>query len=762
MIGNTHFDPVWLWKWDEAMSSITATFRSALDRMKAYPDFKYSFSTPPVFEWIKKTSPDMFEEIRARVAEGRWELAEGWWLQPDCYAPSGESLVRQGLYGQRYLMENFGQYARSVFNIDSFGHSPMMPQILQKCRIPYYVFCRPERRHITLEQPLFRWRSPDGSCVLTYRDDGPYNPNTALAIEKAGALPYDTMLVYGVTDHGGAPTIRSIEEIRSSDRAVFSTVKEFFAEQDTDYTVDLELLSGDFGMYADQTEIKSLNRKAEYAILNAERASVIAERYDSEALRKCWQDVLFNQFHDILGGACIKQAYFDARNLYGRAIATADELMHYNLLRVTNQIEMPGKNPDNPWNIVVWNLNATEYRGYIEAEVQWMHEFPWYDGGIRLEDAERNTYECQIIRERSVVPRFRSRFLFKATVPPMGYRAFKVIKTEEAVVPQTQNDLYTLETERYTFTLAENGGIASVYDKREQRTVKSGLLSPACFVDDGDTWAFNIRGYGAELESFRPVSIELIEKGSHRTTVKATYAFRDSKLEMYYTVYDKESYLDVRYRVMWNEKHTVLKLMTDLEQSEHTASIPYGSVRRAESEAERPMGEWICADGLTFALDHAFAYTVLNRRLGITLLRSPIYGDLRIGEIDLTLDHEIHEQGINEGRVRVSFDEGCIAARMATAFNNPPIVLCESNHGGTLPSSGSYLSYEGEGIELTVLKQAEDTEETVVRGVECLGKQQTLRFTFKGRAYTLEVSPFEIFTVLIDGEDIKRVDMLEG
>ncbi|MEE1047553.1 MAG: alpha-mannosidase, partial [Clostridia bacterium] len=132
MIGNTHFDPVWLWKWDEAMSSITATFRSALKRMEEYPEFKYSFATPPVFEWIKKTSPELFEEIKKRVKEGRWELSEGWWVQPDCYTPSGESLVRQGLYGQRYLKENFGEYSETVFNIDSFGHPPTLPQILDK------------------------------------------------------------------------------------------------------------------------------------------------------------------------------------------------------------------------------------------------------------------------------------------------------------------------------------------------------------------------------------------------------------------------------------------------------------------------------------------------------------------------------------------------------------------------------------------------------------------------------------------------------
>ena len=108
LVGNAHLDPMWQWRWQEGSMEAKATLRSALDRMKEYPDFIYSFCTPPVFEWIKKTDPELFEEICQRVAEGRWDLAEGWWLQPDCYLASGESYIRQGYYGQKYLKENFG------------------------------------------------------------------------------------------------------------------------------------------------------------------------------------------------------------------------------------------------------------------------------------------------------------------------------------------------------------------------------------------------------------------------------------------------------------------------------------------------------------------------------------------------------------------------------------------------------------------------------------------------------------------------------
>lgn len=135
---------------------------------------------------------------------------------------------------------------------------------------------------------------------------------------------------------------------------------------------------------------------------------------------------MFNQFHDILGGASINDAYFDAYNQQGRAISTANEITHYALQGITRKIRMVGSNPENPWNILVWNLNDTDYNGYIEAEVQWLHEFPAYSGGIALEDDEGNRYSCQIILEKSVIQGFRSRFVFKANIPAFGYKPLRL------------------------------------------------------------------------------------------------------------------------------------------------------------------------------------------------------------------------------------------------------------------------------------------------------------------------------------------------
>src|ERR1039458_4304401 len=149
MVGTTHFDPVWLWTWDEAMASIRSTFRSALARIEEEPRLIYSYSCPSVFEWVRQSDPDLFGEIQRRVREGRWNLVEGWWLEPDCNCAAGESYARHGLYGQRYLQRTFGRGTHGGFNTDSFGHNLMLPQILKKSGIDFYVFGRPSDRKST-------------------------------------------------------------------------------------------------------------------------------------------------------------------------------------------------------------------------------------------------------------------------------------------------------------------------------------------------------------------------------------------------------------------------------------------------------------------------------------------------------------------------------------------------------------------------------------------------------------------------------------
>lgn len=761
MIGNTHFDPVWLWKWDESMASIRATFRSALDRMKEDENFIYSFATPPVFEWIKNTDPEMFSEIKERIREGRWELAEGWWVQPDCYGASGESYVRQGLYGQKYLMENFGKYSDGMFQIDSFGHNPQLPQILSKSHIKYYSFVRPEKHHYTLEKPMFWWHGIDGSRILTYRATECYAKTVEDAVKVQPNQEDDLMIVYGVTDHGGAPTKKLIAEIHEREDAVFSSVSDFFQSQEDQCTYHLEgdLLTGDFGPYSNYLKIKQMNRKAEFAVQNAEMSSVIAGRYHKKALESCWHDVLFNQFHDILGGASIKEAYFDAENSLGRAIITANEMMHFNLQNVTKDIKTVGKNPDTIWNLAVWNLNGAPYHDYVETEVQWAHEFDWYDKGIALEDEDGNRYPCQVIAAKAVIPRFRSRFVFKAEIPAAGYKMFKVVQTGEELVKNEVNPNHIITEQLEIRFSEETGCIESVNDRATGEKLADCLIVPVCYYDDGDTWCFNIKEYDKKRIPLVSDKVQVVEAGELRTIIKRTYRYNDSKIDLYYTFYTDTRSFDVSYRVNWNEKHYALKLESLRKENKHIASIPYGKIQRGEVGADVPTSGWVKSDGVSFVTDGIFSYNMREKVLGFTVLRSPIFGDLRLSELDYEEEFDMMSQGISEGKIRVDFTGG--EAKETQNFLNPPVVICESNHDGVLPCENSYYSVAGGSVIIGTVKQCEYDDCDVVRLVETDGKACEAKLTVRNNEYMISMKPFEIKTLKVNEAAVEEIFMTE-
>src|SRR5919202_6369544 len=224
MIGNAHIDPVWLWQWPEGYQEVRATFESALARMDEYPEFVFTSNSILFFAWIEEHDPELFERIRARVAEGRWQVVGGWWLEPDCNIPSGESLVRHALYGQRYLRERFGITATTGANFDSFGHSATIPQLLRKSGMDSYIFLRPGPSERPLPGPLFWWRSQDGSAVAAYRipheyggPPGELGPQIDKALAQLPADEPELMVFYGVGNHGGGPTRDNLDSIRRLD-----------------------------------------------------------------------------------------------------------------------------------------------------------------------------------------------------------------------------------------------------------------------------------------------------------------------------------------------------------------------------------------------------------------------------------------------------------------------------------------------------------------------------------------------------------------
>lgn len=795
MVANTHFDPVWLWRWDEAMSSIRATFRSALDRIRENDEFVYSFSCPPVFEWIRKTEPALFEEIRERVSQRRWHLTEGLWLQPDCNLACGESYIRQVLYGQRYLLQNFGCLSETAFNIDSFGHSAMLPQILSKAGIRYYVLSRPAPDDVPLRDPLFIWRGDDGSSLLAYRCGGDggdiYPTDTAGAIDRLAECldkyPHDLMLVYGVTDHGGAPTRQSILDIRSrgAEGAVFSDTGSFFHAQKREGLPEFrgELQVKYHGVFSDCNEVKKNNRLAEYAALNAEKAAllvslVFGREYPQKELASCWRDILFNQFHDILGGSCIRDAYFDARNLHGRAIQTAAEVTHLSLQSLTARVALRRPEGDRAfWYLVVWNLNPFAEEVPVEAEVQWVWEFDWYQGPITVTDCEGNIIPCQVISEKPSLPGFRSRVVFRAALPALGYRAFLLRRGGEASPETTLSagDRFLRSPSLMVSICGETGGIGSIRDLPTGKEWLRTCSIPLAAEDSGDTWAFNTQSFGA-AQRFQLRRTKVLECGSVRARVMTESALGQSVLRQVFSIYRDGSAVEGAYRVDWREKHKALKLVFDtgIVDPVLTVSGPCCSVARRADGREMPVGGWLDVSdasgaGVTLMWDAVFAYDTDAGAVRATVLRSPIYGDLRMpAGLDEGREFDYIDQGITEGRWRAVKHtqplDRAEAWRQTQAFQNEPVVVDESSHDGDLACERSFLAAEGSGdCIVTAVKKAEDGNAVILRWQNVTPAGTTASFRLDGLPGTGEVKtgPYEIKTVVVSRSGAAETDLLE-
>lgn len=519
MIGNAHLDVVWQWQWQEGLAEAKATFRSALDRMEEYDDFVFTSSAASYYAWVEENEPAMFKEIQSRVKEGRWVLAGGWWIQPDCNMPCGESFVRQGLYGQRYFQEKFGVKARVGYNVDSFGHNGMLPQILKKSGMDYYIFMRPGRPEKGLEKETFRWRSPDGSEVVAFRIPFEYctwpDGIQAHVMRCSGEIRENAgsgMCFYGVGNHGGGPTRKNIDSIHEMDtdpelpRLVLSSPEDYFVG--TAKTAEnLPVIGGDLlhhssGCYSAHRGIKCLNRQAENRLIMAEKFSVMAasflgRSYPTSAYDCGWKDVLFNQFHDILAGTSIEPAYGDAQESYGEALHLAAKGMNMALQAISWNVNIEPEEGMRP--LVVFNPNAFE--GCFEIEM----ESPDLKENMVLLDENDCEIPFQLVQPAASC-NGRCRICFVAKLPSLGWRTYRLAlrqnKTEFPAVDGTDS---TAENRWFSIAFDEKTGYISSFVKKNDGTeyFSGSAAVPTVIRDESDTWAHGVAVFGIKSGSLR-------------------------------------------------------------------------------------------------------------------------------------------------------------------------------------------------------------------------------------------------------------------
>ena len=342
-VGHAHIDMNWMWSWPETVAVTNDTFTMVLKLMEEFPDFCFTQSQASVYEIIREHNPELFEKIKQRVAEGRWEIAACQWVEGDKNLVSGESLTRHLLYTRKYMKEHFGLEPEDVpldWEPDTFGHAHTIPTIVSRGAVTRYYMCRGGADD---KPPVFWWQGPDGSRILVnlehtwYNDHiGPHNTKGLLFFcERAGLE--DWMLVYGVGDHGGGPTRRDLKLCREMDswpifpNFRFATTQKYYEILEA-HGDKLPVLGGELnfeftGCYSSQSLIKKTNRLGENLTEQAETAATLAWRmlgksYPTDKLRQAWIDTIFGHFHDILPGSGVAATREYHSGLFQRTAAT--------------------------------------------------------------------------------------------------------------------------------------------------------------------------------------------------------------------------------------------------------------------------------------------------------------------------------------------------------------------------------------------------------------------------------------------------------
>jgi alpha-mannosidase len=782
MIGNAHIDPVWLWQWPEGFHEVKATFRSALDRMKEFDDFVFVSSSAVFYEWVEKSDPAMFAEIQERVAGGRWRIVGGWWIQPDCNLPGGESFARQALYGQRYFKEKFGVTATVGYNVDSFGHNGMLPQLLKKSGLDYYVFLRPMPHEKGLPGRLFWWEADDGSRVLAFRIPYEYctwgqglENHVRRCLDEIKAPFSATMCFYGVGNHGGGPTRENLESIRrmAADpdfpTLVFSSPEKMFERLLEDHlpipVVHDDLQHHATGCYAAHSGIKRWNRRAENALITAEKFAVIADWIAGQPypadLSRAWKNVLFNQFHDILAGTSLEAAYEDARDMYGEAMSIAGRGLNYAIQAIAWNINIPAQADSTP--IIAFNPHAWPSRVSVELEFGRLKDT---DGLV--DDAGR-PIPLQSVQSEATA-HGRNRLSFMADLPPLGYRTYRIVPDAPGEVEPVLAGSDFMENERFRLEIdAETGTIRRLFDKAEQVEVFAGPAAlPVVLDDPSDTWSHNVFQFKQAIGRFSARNVRLVEHGPVKAVLRVISEYGSSRLIQDFILYRDLEQIEVRVKLDWHEQFKALKLRFPLNLSHMRATyeIPYGHKERFASGAEEPGQSWVDLSGiardsgapygLSLLNDGKYSFDVNIRDIGMTVLRSPIYAH----HIPAAPDPDGLYAFIDQGSQRFSYSllphsgswERAGTVLRAAELNQRPLALVGTFHpDGALPQCETFLSVDRENVVASVLKQAEQGDALILRCVETSKEatRATICLPRWNRAIEADFGPCEIKTFCI-------------
>ncbi len=744
LIAHSHIDMNFVWDWPETERVVIRDFESVLAIMRDYPELTFTLGQVPTYMIIKDKRPDLFAELKTRIAEGRWEVAASTWVEGDLNMAAGESLSRHLLHSISWCREHLGVTPAVCLQPDTFGHSGNFPQLLRRAGIRLYFHsrCNPWGTGPS-QMPLYWWKGVDGSRVLTASSTyaGIIRPSDVARVmlshdEKLGSR--QSFLVHGAGDHGGGPVRADLDRMRRMQaRPLLPTLTcstfTAFADAVRDEGGDPPETAGELnfifeGCYTSHADIKEQNRRGENGLLTAETLGTLAGTADREAVADAWRVVLFNQFHDIFDGSGIPLTYAQSAKDSAHVSSIVESETGKALNRLAAGLDTTGEGIP----IVVFNPLAWDRRDVVR---------------IRMAE-EKIENPVLVNQDGKEVPAqwHGDDLVFIAAVPALGQAVYYLRRgtARNTAPPEETEEGYLIETDRFrVLVLKESGILGSLYDKQAGRELvaygksKPDTYSPASRPDLAlnvfqilderphvmSAWLLD--GVMREESLLSGARITVGGSGPVLTSLKVERQVRSSTIAQEIIFYKELGRIDFPTVVDWRERggpqqgvpNLKVSFTATLGQTKSIFEIPYAAAERPADGQERPALRWadICGHdyGLAVLNDCKYGYDALGSRLRLSLLRSSY-------EPDLLPDCRGHRFCYALVPHVGDWRDACLPRRGAE-FNQPLLTTVTERHEGQTFHSGLRL-HGDEATVISALKLAENGQGWIVRLYDSCGK----------------------------------------
>ncbi|MBP9989181.1 MAG: alpha-mannosidase, partial [Ruminococcus sp.] len=512
LICNAHLDPVWQWEWEEGAAEALSTFRIAAKFCEEYDNFVFCHNEALLYEWIEEYDPALFKKIQELVKLRKWHIMGGWYLQPDCNMPSGESFVRQILSGKKYFYEKFNVKSTVAVNVDPFGHNRGLVQIMKKTGYNGYLFMRPGNDFIELDDE-FKWVGYDDSEINAVKIKYGYASGKGKVDHKINVFIEETkdddfsLCLWGVGNHGGGPSKTDLDNItkmaseleKDGVELIHSTPEEYFTVIENNRElkkVDVSLNPWAVGCYTSQVRVKQQYRKAENEYYLTENMCTRAYsaglmKYPYAELKDAMRDILFVQFHDILPGSSIKDSEQAALRTINHSLEILSKLKARAFFALASGQK---KASSDKIPFLAYNPYPYPITGEFEVEFNlWdqIHDDVFMKTVVC--DEKGNICPSQCEKERSTIPlEWRKKVVFNATLEPMQMNRFdcgfeKIDKKPFNQIVQ-DDEKYIIDCGNSHFELNKKTGLIDAYSKNSVNYVKDNSFILEVFEDNYDPW----------------------------------------------------------------------------------------------------------------------------------------------------------------------------------------------------------------------------------------------------------------------------------